>query len=60
MPAKGTPEIGGENEKTAEGADDQREQMEQPGKGEETPGVYERVDKLFPVCGHEKTDGTDG
>lgn len=60
MPTEGAPEIGRENEKAAEGADDQREQMGQPGKGEETPGVYKGVDKLFPVCRHEKPDGTDG
>ena len=34
--------------------------MEQPGKGKEAQRCSQRVDKPFPVCGHEGTDGRTG
>ena len=46
--------------KPLEGADNQREQVEQPGKRKEAQGIYDRVDKLFQVCRHEETDGNNG
>ena len=60
MPIKGTPEISRENEEQNKGANHQREQMEQQGKREETPGLRGGVDKLFPIRRHEKPDGTNG
>ena len=60
MQAESTPEIGGKDEKPIEGTDNQREQMEQPGKGKEAQGIYDWVDKLFQVCRHEEPDGRNG
>ena len=34
--------------------------MEQSGKRRETQEIYDWVDKLLPVCGHEKADGGHG
>lgn len=34
--------------------------MEQPGERRETQAIYDWVDKLLPVCGHEKPDGSHG
>jgi len=34
--------------------------VEQPGKRKETQGIYDWVDKLFQVCGHEEPDGRNG
>ena len=34
--------------------------MEQPGERRETQEIYNWVDKLLPVRGHEKADGGQG
>lgn len=60
MQAEGTSEIGGKDEKPNQGTYDQRQQVEQPGKRKETQGIYDWVDKLFQVCGHEEPDGKNG
>ena len=34
--------------------------MEQRGERRETQEIYDWVDKLLPICGHEKADGGHG
>lgn len=44
MPHEGTHKIGGKDEEPYTGTDSQREQMEQPGKGKETPKLCKGMD----------------
>lgn len=60
MPYAGTPQVNREDEKPSKGIDDKGKQMEQPGEGRETQEIYDWVDKLLPVCRHEKPDGDYG
>lgn len=57
MPYAGTPQVNQEDEGPSEGIDSERKQVEQPGERGEAQEIYDWVDKLLPVCGHEETDG---
>lgn len=60
MPYAGTPQNNQEDEEQTQRIDSKGKQVEQPGKRRETQEIYDWVDKLLPVRGHEKADGGHG
>ena len=60
MSYAGTPQVNQEDEKPSQRIDSKGKQVEQPGERRETQEIYDRVDKLLPVCGHEKADEGHG
>ena len=60
MPYAGAPQVNQEDEEPSQGNDSKGKQVEQPGERRETQELYDWVDQLLPVCGHEKPDGEHG
>ena len=60
MPYAGTPQVNQEDEEPSQRIDSKGKQVEQPGERGKTQEIYDWVDKLLPVCRHEKPDGDHG